>query len=424
MGRPGVHRGRHRDGRADDARRGRQRPRPARRRRRALQPQPVAGDGAARHLPVPRRRLVGRRRLPPRRRLGGARRRRSASRGRRTPRWRRSPGDWTTRTASTPSSPAGRRVGPRDDVVAAGRGCRRPGRSGDPPAGALRHRRRQPGWGLWPTVGHTKHGAQRVDGLPVHLSGTDWRLGRAGPVLGEDNERVLSEVLGLSAAEIGRLARRRGHLMAEQSSSERDRSDGVTVVELSHEHVAFAGKLLADMGADVTVVEPPGGSAQRTVRAVPRRRAGPGAQPLVVALQHVQARRRRRPGRRPATRSPASSTAPTCCSSAREHVRARPGGAGRRRSPRSIVVSITPFGLGSPRTDEPVTDLTLLAEGGPAWSCGYDDHTLPPVRGGGNQGFHAAGNWAVMAVLVALLSRAGDAAPASSSTSTCSPPAT
>src|SRR3954451_20471373 len=39
--------------------------------------------------------------------------------------------------------------------------------------------------------------------------------------------------------------------------------DGVRVVELSHEHVAFAGKLLADLGAAVTVVEPPGGSPQR-----------------------------------------------------------------------------------------------------------------------------------------------------------------
>jgi crotonobetainyl-CoA:carnitine CoA-transferase CaiB-like acyl-CoA transferase len=38
------------------------------------------------------------------------------------------------------------------------------------------------------------------------MSRTDWKLGRAGPVLGEDNERVLSEVLGLSSAEIGRLA--------------------------------------------------------------------------------------------------------------------------------------------------------------------------------------------------------------------------
>ena len=40
----------------------------------------------------------------------------------------------------------------------------------------------------------------------MHLSGTDWRIRRGGPVLGEDNERVLTEVLGLSSAEIGRLA--------------------------------------------------------------------------------------------------------------------------------------------------------------------------------------------------------------------------
>ena len=33
--------------------------------------------------------------------------------------------------------------------------------------------------------------------------------------------------------------------------------------------------------------------------------------------------------------------------------------------------------------------------------CGYDDHTLPPVRGGGNQGYHTASHWAVMSTLVA-----------------------
>ena len=35
--------------------------------------------------------------------------------------------------------------------------------------------------------------------------------------------------------------------------------DGVRVVELASEHGAFAGKLLADLGAEVIVVEPPGG---------------------------------------------------------------------------------------------------------------------------------------------------------------------
>ena len=40
--------------------------------------------------------------------------------------------------------------------------------------------------------------------------------------------------------------------------------DGMSVVELASEHAAWAGKLLAELGADVVVVEPPGGHASRT----------------------------------------------------------------------------------------------------------------------------------------------------------------
>lgn len=93
----------------------------------------------------------------------------------------------------------------RDDVVRLVRGC------GVPAAPVLRPPERcdDPAlaeWGLWPTITHTKHGDLRTDGLPVHLSDTDWRLRRGGPTLGEHTERVLTEVLGLDAAEIGRLA--------------------------------------------------------------------------------------------------------------------------------------------------------------------------------------------------------------------------
>ncbi|MFT3854205.1 MAG: CoA transferase [Ilumatobacteraceae bacterium] len=70
-----------------------------------------------------------------------------------------------------------------------------------PPERTDAHERNQ-AWGLWPTVEHSKHGAIRVDGLPVHLSRTDWHVERGGPLLGEDNDRVLGEVLGLSPSEI------------------------------------------------------------------------------------------------------------------------------------------------------------------------------------------------------------------------------
>ena len=188
------------------------------------------------------------------------------------------------------------------------------------------------------------------------------------------------------------------------------RSTACAVVELTHEHVAFAGKLLADLGADVIVVEPPGGSPQRTYGPFLDDEPGPerslwwwhyntSKRSVVADLG-----RRRRRARRALV---AGADVAARRRDARRAGRGRPRLADARRPPTrgSSIVSITPFGATSPRADEPVTDLTLLAEGGPVWSCGYDDHSLPPVRGGGNQGFHTAGNWAVMSLLVALLAR-------------------
>ena len=60
-------------------------------------------------------------------------------------------------------------------------------------------------WGLWPTVVHTRHGDVRVDGIPAHLSATDWDLRRGGPLLGEDNDAVLTGLLGVDPAEVAQL---------------------------------------------------------------------------------------------------------------------------------------------------------------------------------------------------------------------------
>ncbi|MHB8575443.1 MAG: CaiB/BaiF CoA transferase family protein [Dehalococcoidia bacterium] len=61
-------------------------------------------------------------------------------------------------------------------------------------------------WGLWPEVEHSAMGRVRVDGLPVHLSESDWRLERGAPCLGEHNQRVLGDILGRTAADITRLS--------------------------------------------------------------------------------------------------------------------------------------------------------------------------------------------------------------------------
>lgn len=73
--------------------------------------------------------------------------------------------------------------------------------------------------------------------------------------------------------------------------------------------------------------------------------------------------------------------------------------------PALIVVSITPFGLTGPWSDYPSSDLVGLAAGGLLNMCGYDDHSIPPIRPGGNQAFHTAASFAHLGALVALIQR-------------------
>jgi crotonobetainyl-CoA:carnitine CoA-transferase CaiB-like acyl-CoA transferase len=60
-------------------------------------------------------------------------------------------------------------------------------------------------FGLWPTVLHSAIGAVRVDGLPVHLSDTDWSITRGGPCLGEHNVEVLGRLLGYTPETVAAL---------------------------------------------------------------------------------------------------------------------------------------------------------------------------------------------------------------------------
>ncbi|BBY76764.1 CoA transferase [Mycolicibacterium parafortuitum] len=73
--------------------------------------------------------------------------------------------------------------------------------------------------------------------------------------------------------------------------------------------------------------------------------------------------------------------------------------------PSLIWVAVTPFGVASPRADDPVTDLTMLAGGGPVWNCGYDDHSIPPMRGAGEQSVNIGGLYGAIGALIALAHR-------------------
>jgi crotonobetainyl-CoA:carnitine CoA-transferase CaiB-like acyl-CoA transferase len=73
------------------------------------------------------------------------------------------------------------------------------------PAERVDHDPATAGFGLWPSVHHTKMGDVRVDGLPVHFAKTDWEIRRGAPCLGEHTEEVLTGLLGLSREEVSKL---------------------------------------------------------------------------------------------------------------------------------------------------------------------------------------------------------------------------
>src|SRR5437763_924303 len=73
--------------------------------------------------------------------------------------------------------------------------------------------------------------------------------------------------------------------------------------------------------------------------------------------------------------------------------------------PALIVVSMTPFGMTGPWSDYLSSDLVGLAASGLLNTSGYDDHSIPPIRPSGDQGFHTAASFAHLGALIALIQR-------------------
>ena len=189
--------------------------------------------------------------------------------------------------------------------------------------------------------------------------------------------------------------------------------DGLRVIELTSERCALAGKLLADMGADVVVVEPPGGSPMRAYEPFADDVADPEG-----ALWWWHYNTSKRSVVLDLDSADGATDFEQLAWTADVVLEAEPrgrldalgldwhqlgGAAETEPNERLIWVSITHNGRERP--DPPATDLTVLAEGGPVWSCGYDDHTIAPVRGGGNQGLQMACHYAVATLMAALLWR-------------------
>ncbi|WP_353507745.1 CoA transferase [Intrasporangium sp.] len=187
---------------------------------------------------------------------------------------------------------------------------------------------------------------------------------------------------------------------------------GLKVVELAEGlQGEIVGKLLADQGAEVIKVEPPDGSAGRHVGPYADGHDGDpdfslhfwtyntGKRSVVIDSATDEGRVRR---------ASLIADADVLITSAGPRDLAGQGIDLEElvaRQPELIALSVSPFGLTGPWADRHTSDLVALAAGGILMSCGYDDHSIPPVRPGGNQAFQMAASFGHSGLLLALIER-------------------
>jgi benzylsuccinate CoA-transferase BbsE subunit len=170
----------------------------------------------------------------------------------------------------------------------------------------------------------------------------------------------------------------------------------------------YAGKLFADLGADVILVEPPSGGA--------RRRHGPfiGNDP---SPEHSLSFAYINTSKRGITLDLDTSEGQSIFRRLAADVDVVLDGTGqvgamadrglgsdelRAANPRLVYTSVTAFGVDGPYVDFEATDIVLMAMGGLLSLGGYHDGT--PVRAFGDQAYLAAAQFAAVGTLLAVLS--------------------
>ena len=189
---------------------------------------------------------------------------------------------------------------------------------------------------------------------------------------------------------------------------------GLRVLEWCDELGQLAGKLLADMGADVVKVEPPAGSSARAIGPFVKDVPGPNRslnfwyhntnkRSIILDIEDNSADR--------AVFASLAKQADILLEDRSPGTMGRLGlshAALAASNPRLIHCAITPFGQDGPWANYASSDLIALALGGPMMMNGYNTEDVPgapPIRGHGDQGYNTACHYAVQGVLAALLFR-------------------
>jgi crotonobetainyl-CoA:carnitine CoA-transferase CaiB-like acyl-CoA transferase len=160
--------------------------------------------------------------------------------------------------------------------------------------------------------------------------------------------------------------------------------DGLRVIDLAGEPAAITGRVLADLGADVVLVEPPGGSP---LRSQPNRFRAWAAGKTSIEV------------------TGADDPALDALLAGADVVVDTPGFPGvlmvdPGRAPQAVWVSVTPFGSSGPRATWRASDLGVLAASGNMYATGNPDRA--PVRCTEPSGYAHSGGEAAFAVLTAL----------------------
>ncbi|MGC9667603.1 CaiB/BaiF CoA transferase family protein [Planosporangium sp. 12N6] len=184
---------------------------------------------------------------------------------------------------------------------------------------------------------------------------------------------------------------------------------GLRVVEIADQPQGeIVGKLLADEGADVIKIEPPQGCTGRRIGPF----AGDDDNDPDGSLHFWTYNT----GKRSVILDPADRASRDALIASADVLITTAGPADLAEQgldlhalveahPGLIALSVSPFGLTGPWAGYRTSDLVGLAVGGPLMSCGYDDHSLPPIRPGGNQGYQTAASFGHAGLLLALLER-------------------
>ena len=191
--------------------------------------------------------------------------------------------------------------------------------------------------------------------------------------------------------------------------------DGVRVIEIGDEVSAYAGKLLAGLGADVIKVEPPEGCPTRNIG--PFYEDEPGLErslywwhysigkcSLTLDLAIEDGR---------STLLQLLTTADLLLDARPKPVIDKLGPdeqAVREVNPDIVIARMSPFGDDGPWADYRGSDLVHLALGGPMMNCGYDPqpdgtYETPPIAPQMWQAYHIAGELTVMNAIGALIDR-------------------